>query len=73
MWGGNLHSSWSLGFHALDYTKFYRQLVKLYYTSAFFQERGAGKHWRRKTHFELFQRFHLGGIAAIPGLSLVRS
>jgi len=35
MWGGDLHSSWSLGFHALDSTKFYRQLVNLYYTPPF--------------------------------------
>lgn len=35
MWGGDLHSSWSLGFHALDSTKFYRQVVNLYYTPPF--------------------------------------
>jgi len=35
MWGGDLHSSWALGFHALDSTAFYRQQVNLYYTPPF--------------------------------------
>ncbi len=35
MWGGDLHSSWSTGFYALDATTFYRQLVNLYYTPPF--------------------------------------
>jgi len=35
MWGGDLHTSWSLGFHALDSSAFYRQLVDLYYTPPF--------------------------------------
>ncbi len=31
-WGGDLHGSWALGFHALDSAEFYRQQVRLYYT-----------------------------------------
>ena len=35
MWGGDLHASWSLGFHGLASTAFYRQQVNLYYTPPF--------------------------------------
>jgi len=35
MWGGDLHSSWLLGFHGLASTAFYRQQVNLYYTPPF--------------------------------------
>lgn len=31
-WGGDLHGSWAMGFHALDSAEFYRQQVRLYYT-----------------------------------------
>ncbi len=31
-WGGDLHGSWALGFHAIDSEKFYRQQVRLFYT-----------------------------------------
>jgi alpha-L-rhamnosidase len=31
-WGGDLHGSWAVGFHALDSAEFYRQQVRLYYT-----------------------------------------
>lgn len=31
-WGGDLHSSWATGFHALDSASFYRQQVRLFYT-----------------------------------------
>ena len=31
-WGGDLHTSWSLGFHAIDSAEFYRQQVRLFYT-----------------------------------------
>lgn len=32
LWGGDLHASWSLGFHAMDGLAFYRQQVRLFYT-----------------------------------------
>ncbi len=35
MWGGDMHSSYSVGFHALDSTAFYRNGVNLYYTPPF--------------------------------------
>jgi alpha-L-rhamnosidase len=38
MWGGDLHASWSVGFHTLDSTAFYRQAVDLYYTPPFAKE-----------------------------------
>lgn len=31
-WGGDLHGSWAMGFHAFDSKDFYRQQVRLYYT-----------------------------------------
>lgn len=36
-WGGDLHSSWSLGFHALESHTFYRQQVRLFYTGTMAQ------------------------------------
>ncbi|MFC1765984.1 family 78 glycoside hydrolase catalytic domain, partial [Planctomycetota bacterium] len=57
MWGGDLHASWSVGFHALDSTAFYRNVVDLYYTPPFSKSGvpgnvGVGK--RLATHFSDF-------------------